>query len=371
MSFWMLILKNLLRQPVRAGLTLLGISIGITTVVALGVITAGLEATAADVVTSGGADFMVAQRGTADLSFSTVSESEIDLLEAVDGVDDARGALFHIIRVGSNPFFLFVGKEMTELAAVPPPLVSGSPPDPTDPRQVLLGVNAAEELGVAPGDPVTLAGRDFVVVGVYATGGLWEDGGAYGALAVVQEMASKPGTVTVIHIFVEPGVDPIAVADRIDADFPTLTTILGIEDYGEVDQGFKLLGAVELAISILAVGIGAIGVTNTMVMSVFERTREIGILRAIGWSGSRVFRMILGESIVLCVAAALVGSLAGIGATRLVLFVPEISGLLEPRYTADIFVRALIVSVGVALTGAIYPALRAVRLTPMEALRYE
>jgi putative ABC transport system permease protein len=371
MSFWMLILKNLLRQPVRAGLTLLGISIGITTVVALGVITSGLEATAADVVTSGGADFMVAQKGTSDLSFSTVPESDIALLEAVDGVDDARGALFHIIRVGSNPFFLFFGRDMTELAADPPPLVAGSPPDPADLRQVLLGANAAEELGVAPGDPITLAGREFIVAGVYQTGGLWEDGGAYGPLSVVQDIAARPGTVTVIHIFVEPGADPLAVADRIDADFPALTTILGIEDYGEVDQGFKLLGALELAISILAVGIGAIGVTNTMVMSAFERTREIGILRAIGWSGSRVFRMILGEAILLCVAAAVVGSLAGIAASRLVLLVPEIGGLLEPRYNADIFLRALLVSVGVALTGAIYPALRAVRLTPMEALRYE
>jgi putative ABC transport system permease protein len=110
---------------------------------------------------------------------------------------------------------------------------------------------------------------------------------------------------------------------------------------------------------------------NTMIMSVFERTREIGILRAVGWRGSRVVRLVIGESLTLCVVAAVVGILFGIGATRLVTLVPAIGSVLEPAYPPDLFVRGAVIAVGVALVGALYPAIRAVRLSPMEALRHE
>ena len=131
------------------------------------------------------------------------------------------------------------------------------------------------------------------------------------------------------------------------------------------------MDALELAITALAVGIGAIGVMNTMVMSVFERTREIGILRAVGWRGSRIMRMIVGESLILCLVATVAGSALGVLASRSVLLIPAVRSVLDPQYTVDIFVRALVVAIAVALVGAAYPAMRAVRLEPMEALRHE
>jgi len=110
---------------------------------------------------------------------------------------------------------------------------------------------------------------------------------------------------------------------------------------------------------------------NTMIMSVFERTRELGVLRAIGWRGSRILRLIGSEALFLCGLAAVAGTLVGIAASRAVLLVPSVSAFLEPAYPLSIFLRALLVGVAVALAGAVYPALRAVRLSPLEALRYE
>jgi putative ABC transport system permease protein len=209
------------------------------------------------------------------------------------------------------------------------------------------------------------------VVGIYRTGSLYEDGGAYVPLVTAQAIAAKTGVVTAVFVTARPGVDQARLASDIERDFPNLATIADISEYGKVDQGITLLDAANLAISILAVGIGAIGVMNTMVMSVFERTREIGILRAVGWSGGRILRMILGESLFLCLIAAIVGSLVGFAAIQALLLVDTIRTLLAPEYTVSVFARGLIVAVAVSLAGAAYPAFRAVRLTPMEALRYE
>jgi putative ABC transport system permease protein len=235
----------------------------------------------------------------------------------------------------------------------------------------MLGERAASDLGAELGGSVVIDDREFTVVGIYRTGSLYEDGGAFGNLATVQQMAAKSGVVTAAFVTAKPGVDSRHLAAQIEEQFPNLATISDVSEYGKVDQGITLLDAANLAISILAVGIGAIGVMNTMVMSVFERTREIGILRAVGWSGGRILRMILGESILLCLVAMVAGSITGFLAIQALLLEKTISSLLQPEYTADVFVRGLVVAVVVALVGAAYPAFRAVRLTPMEALRYE
>ena len=370
MTFLGLILKNLFRQRVRTGLTVLGISLGITTVVTLGVVTTSLKTASGEIIHFGGSDFMVAQQGAADLSFSVVPESDAAAIAQLPGVSRVQVALFHITRVGSNPFFFMLGLNPADVAVNPPPLIAGAVLS-DNPNDVMLGESAASDFGAGVGDSVVIDDRQFTVVGIYRTGSLYEDGGAFGNLSVVQEMAAKSGVVTAAFVTAKPGVDAKALAAAIEDEFPNLSTIADVSEYGKVDQGITLLDTANLAISILAVGIGAIGVMNTMVMSVFERTREIGILRAVGWSGSRILRMILGESLLLCLLAMVVGSVVGFAATQALLLVDTIRTLLRPEYTIDVFARGLIVAVVVAFAGAAYPAFRAVRLTPMEALRYE
>ncbi len=371
MTFFALILKNLLRQRIRTGLTILGISIGITTVVALGVVTESLKASSGEILKMGGADFMVAQQGAADLSFSIVSESDAAALAEQPGVRRAEPVLFHVVRVASNPFFIIFGRRTEDMLDNPPPLLQGRVWTADTRDEVVLGKRAADSLGVGIGDTITLDKRDFRVTGIYRTGRLYEDGGAYLPLDLVQEMAGKAGVVTAVFVAVKPGTDPRSVAQSIEEKFPNLATISTVGEYGKVDQGVRMLDAANIAISVLAVGIGAIGVMNTMVMAVFERTREIGILRAVGWSGRRILRMIIGESLLLCGIAAAVGGALGVLATRAILLIDTVRNLLEPQYNLDVFIRALAVAVIVALAGAAYPAFRAIRLTPMEALRYE
>src|SRR3990172_7684050 len=126
MTFIALIFKNLFRQRVRTALTVLGISLGITTVVALGVVTTSLKSASGELLRLGGADFMVAQEGAADLSFSIVPEEDVQALAQRPDVERVEGILFHIARVGSNPFFFLGGRDGTALALNPPPLRAGS-----------------------------------------------------------------------------------------------------------------------------------------------------------------------------------------------------------------------------------------------------
>jgi putative ABC transport system permease protein len=371
MTFMSLIFKNLLRQRTRTVLTVAGISIGITTVVALGVITDSLKSTAGEIINLGGADFMVAQKGAADLSFSIVPEETAEALAERPDVERAEPALIHIVRAGSNPFFVLLGRNSEHVAENPPHVLDGTTLTPGKTDEVMLGRRAADNLNAGVGDTVTIEDREFTVVGIYETGRLWEDGGAYADLATIQEMAAREGVVTAVFITVAEGADPATVAADVEAQFEDVATISNVDEYKKVDQGVQLLDAANIAISVLAVGIGAIGVMNTMVMSVFERTREIGILRAVGWSGRRILRMVISESILLCLVAAVVGSLVGVAATRAILLIDTVSNLLQPQYDINVFIRALVLAVVVGLAGAAYPAYRAVRLTPMEALRYE
>ena len=371
MTFAALIVKNLFRQRMRTTLTAVGIAVGIATVVALGVTTSGLRAASAEFVRSGGADFMVAQKGASDLSFSAVPERDWRTIEARPDVERATGVLFEVAHVGSNPFFLYFGYEPQALRRLGIRPVVGRLLASEGGREALLGTKAASAVGVSVGQTIVLDGTSFRIVGLYRTGDLWQDSGAIVPLATAQRLSSKKNVVTAVHVVTARGDDPRELADALERDFPRLVAIESAADYGKVDQGFRILDAVNLAVSLLAVGIGAIGVMNTMIMSVFERTREIGVLRAVGWRGSRIVRMILLESAALCVVGAVVGVLLGILAARAILLVPAVSTFLTPAYTAQVFVRALVVGLVVAFAGALYPAIRAVRLSPMEALRYE
>ena len=146
MSFGVLILRSLVRQRIRTGLTLLGITVGITTVVALGAITGGFGQTAGQIIHTGGANFMVVQKGAADLSFSTVSTAEWRSVDAVPGVAVAIGEAMHVTQVGGNPMFFAMGVRPDQLRLLKPDVVSGRGLSATATKEVVLGQGAANSL---------------------------------------------------------------------------------------------------------------------------------------------------------------------------------------------------------------------------------
>jgi putative ABC transport system permease protein len=143
------------------------------------------------------------------------------------------------------------------------------------------------------------------------------------------------------------------------------------KDFVAQNRQFKLVTGMAWAFSFVALIIGGIGVLNTMIMSVFERTREIGILRAIGWRPSRIMKMILMESALLSFGGGVLGTVGGIGMILVASRFASVSGIVHASISTDIVVKGFIVAMVVGLFGAAWPAYRGSRLLPTEALRHE
>ena len=120
--------------------------------------------------------------------------------------------------------------------------------------------------------------------------------------------------------------------------------------------------------SLLAVLVGVLGVTNTMLMSIFERKQEIAILLAIGWKRNRIVRMILYEAALLGFFGGVIGVILGVVGVQFLKRAPALRGLLEPNLTPDLMLTAIAIAVFVSVFSGLYPAWRSSTVAPSLAL---
>jgi putative ABC transport system permease protein len=372
MSFLGLILRNVVARKARALLAGLAIAVSIMTVVAMGVLTHSLEQTATNILRTGKADFTVAQRGLSDIFYSAIDEAELARLGSHPEVQRLIGVLLAAEKLDEDhPLFLLIGVEPDQLEPFGVQILRGRPFDRAASDQIMLGFRAARDLRKDIGDSIAIREFTYRITGIYTTGEVFGDSGAMLPLTQAQAMQRKPGNVSLAFVQVRPGTDVDALRRAIEADQPQLATVRTESEFGHVDRNLALIRAANAGVSIMALVIGGIIVMNTMMLTVFERTREFGILRAVGWSRLRVIGDVLGEALVVALAGAAVGIGLGFGAIRLLEEVPDLVGIFRPHYVGDVFVRALAIATGMALIGGLYPAVRAALLMPLEALRHE
>jgi putative ABC transport system permease protein len=385
MSFLSLVVKNPFRNKTRSALAIVGIAIGIMVIVALGMVTGGLKTSTQSTLKAGAAEITVMQAGSSSFgSGGTLNQSLAgDLLNITD-VKDTTGILratnTSTSATTSNSSqssfgggISITGIDAGKVSLIGIDSVNGTQFSNTSTNEVIVGKTFADAQNMSVGSTINLYGKDFNIVGTYETGNFITDAGIMMPLSTLQNLTSNDNKVSDILVKVTDNANVTTVSDAIDNAYPNqLTTTTAEAAASRINEGLSFIDTASWAISLLAIFIGAVGVINTMIMSVYERTREIGVLKAVGWTDRRILAMILGESVVLTLIAFVVGTIiAVVGVEILLNFSSGVGGVIKPSFAIDIFLRAFGIAFLVGVLGGLYPAYRASRLSPTEALRYE
>jgi putative ABC transport system permease protein len=377
-----MIWRNILRRPLRSALTIVAIAVATGTIVALVGISRGFEDSLLSMFESSGVDVIVLRAGSQERVNSTLDEKVGSQIDKVPGVGRATPTLMD-----------FLSFDEAHLQGVPvrgaPPgspaldylrIVSGRPLEKGDKQVVVLGRLLAERLQKKVNDDLRLYDEEtFRIVGTFDAASLYDNASMILPLADLQRLMERKGQVTgfVVHVLdaETPGqVDHVIhgiEALRDPRGKPLGLMALSAKNHVQSITQIRLSRTMAWITSAIAMVIGTIGVLNTMFMVVFERTREIGLLRAIGWRRGRIVEMLLGESVVMSIVGAVVGSAAAVVFTRVASKFPPASGMIDGRISWQVIGEAMLLALVVGLLGVAYPAWRGTRIVPTEALRHE
>lgn len=271
-SFAGMVIKNPFRNRTRLALSVIGIAIGIATIVALGRVTEGLKVNLEQQLTAGGADFMVMKNTSSESASYTIKENRLQNISKIDGIKQAAGILTSTRQVNGKTIGL-IGINSTDLNMLGGKITKGSAYS-DDKNEAIMGKLASEKIKKKVGDTITIAGKKYKITGIFETGNKEIDGSAALPLKNVQKMDDNEGKIHFIYVKLENGANVKTVTKSVEKAYPSeLTTIASLEDFQRADGGLNTVEAATTAISLLAIVIGGIGIINTMIMSVFERTR--------------------------------------------------------------------------------------------------
>ena len=369
MSFVTVVFRGLTRRRTRTGLTLLGISIGIAAVVALVGLSRGLNKSWAAGMRARGTDVVVSNM-TSSLVPKPFSASVRDRIAHLPHVDATCTLLVDLMSVESAEMMMVSAREWGGFAWHNLRLVAGRMPSDAQEKAVVLGRTAADVLKKKVGDPIQIETEQLTVVGI-VDGNAWvENGSVVLSLPLLQEITGDQGRVSVIDVRVTPGTsrtDIQQLCQQINQLVPEARAIVASNNLNQSEIS-RIVQAMSWSTSLLAVLVGVLGVMNTMLMNVFERTPEICVLLALGWKRGRIVSLVLWESAILGLLGGIVGVVIGAVGVKILGTTPAIRGLLEP----DIGLRLLGVSIAIAVVvgvvSGLYPAWRSSKVTPSQAL---
>jgi putative ABC transport system permease protein len=323
---------------------------------------------------SKGVDLVVVHAGSSNQLSSSLDEKMADRLRQIDGVVELAPSLVDT-----------VGFEEQNLVSV---LVDGWIPgsilfrgitvldgrrlQPGDDKAVLLGRVLAMTLNKKAGDRLKIAGETFDVEGIFESESWFENGSLLMPLKTLQKMMGREGQVTGFLIQAKAH-DVRSIAElrkRIESTIPGVAATPA-RDHVQGDTQIRLSRAMAWTTAAVALFLGSVGMLNTMLMSIFERTREIGILRAVGWRRRRVLALVLGEALTIALIGTLLGVVLAVIGLRAITLAPTARGFISPNLPPQVLLIALAMGIGLSLLGGLYPAARAAALEPTEALRYE
>ena len=369
MTFFAIVTRGLMRRPVRTGLTIVGIAIGIAAVVALVGISRGFETSWQTGMKSRGTDIVVSSMRNA-LTPKPFNATVVERITPLPHVAETCALFVDLISVEKAEMMIVSARQWGGFSWKNLKIVSGRLPKDAAERAVVLGKTAAEVLVKKVGDTLQLETEELVVVGIVDGGAVVENGSVILSLPLFQEITGNQGKINIIDLRVAPGTakeEMTRLCEEINRLVPEARAVIAGEHIRD-SQAYRMIRAMSWGTSLLAVLVGVLGVMNTMLMTVLERTQEICVLLAIGWKPSRIVRMILWESALLGFLGGVGGALIGVVGVKILVTTPAIRGLLEPDLNPRLLVTAVAIAVVVGVFSGLYPAWRSSRFTPSQAL---
>jgi len=370
-----LVWSNLRRRPTRSALTVSGVAIAVMAVVALVGVARSFEKTLLAIYQARGVDLVVVRAGGVQRLGSVLDQKLVDQVRQMPGVAHVAPALAEVVSFEKLDIFgvLVRGLPLDSFLLDDLNVVAGRRLESFDRRAVMLGAVIARNLDAAVGAKLEIVpGKPCEVVGIFQSHNLFEDGSIIMPLEELQTLMDRKGEVTALMVIArdksKAGLD--ALREQISSLAPQIEVLM-TRDYIETAIEVRLARAVAWLTSTIALMVGTIGMINTMLTAVFERTREIAILRAVGWGKGRVVGLILAESIVLGLAGAVAGSLLAIAITQFLSRLPQSGRLISGEISPGVVAQGFLIAAMVGLVGGLFPAFRAAQLAPTEGLRHE
>jgi putative ABC transport system permease protein len=388
-------LRNLTRRKLRTTLTVVGITIGIWALVVMSSMANKISA-----LVEGGSNYFADKIIVSDATNSAFSFGAAPIpiatareIEAIEGVDvampeigllldpDASGAGFGLpdMITASTPG-ADKGREKFPIKAAQGRLLV---PDDEGKNVAILGADLARKFKKKPGDTMKIREVDFEIVGVLEPTLTAPDTSVWMPLAagqlllaenlplVVQRELRPSELASQIVVYPDAGADIAAVAKQIEEKVPSTQTLTGAEFDKQIGSSIAIFNAIILGVALISLIVGGLSVINTMAMSVAERTREIGVKRAIGATRVRIVREIVIEAAVI----GLIGGVIGLVLGSIVVFVANglgrASGTVLFQLTPGTAAFAVVFATVLGMAAGLIPAWNAARLDPVEALRYE
>jgi putative ABC transport system permease protein len=385
----MQILRNVFKRKLRVILTISGITIGVLALVVM-----GSMAEKINLLVSGGTRYyadkvIVGAEGSSMFTMTPLSYDKLSEIKAVPGVAEVSGEIGTLLESEATMSFgmpsLLAGSDLrgVDYESFKITFSDGRDIRPGENGAVVVGSDLVKKLSARVGEYVTIRGERFLVVGIMDKTLTAPDTSVYMSLSDAQRLflqdipemyrgqVDAVNLVTDFVVYPTPGTDPEVLADAINE------AVDGITAYGpsyfqeQIASMTSILNYILYGVAIIALIVGGLSVINTMTMSVSERTREIGVRKAIGASDGQIVRQFLAEAgvIGLCggVSGLFLGWVADVVANKLLEGSNISLFLLTPRLAAGSVAFAIVLG----LISGLYPSLHAARMKPVNALRYE
>jgi len=390
----MRLLRQLTRRKLRTTLTILGITIGIWALVVFSsmankinsIVAGGSEYFTGKILVTDATNFAIGA-GIAPMNISAANQiRDLDDVAAVDAQIQMQYDPDASPGFGPPDFVLgaIAGSDQGHETFVYTP-VQGRLLTPADEGSnvVVFGSDLARKENATIDGTVVIRGERFTVVGILEPTLTQPDTMAIIPLQAAQQLmaASLPKSIrdaispneliSQVVVYPKPGVNDAELAAQIERDVDNVQTLTGAEFDEQVGSFTGIFNAIIIGVAVISLVVGGLSVINTMAMSVAERTREIGIKRAIGGSRRRIIRELVTEAAFIGFIGGVIGLVLG---AIVVIFANEAgrsSGTILFDLTPGTAIFAVAFSTVLGMVAGVIPAWSAARLDPVEALRYE